>query len=157
MRCPHNAKFTLVEMVVSINQILNLFLFGTARSLKYYLSNVIDGYVNLISTDGNFKSCGHTYLVSSCVVCSASFLQPLHFRDCLQFTLRFSYTCKSIFGLLASLKYCGINLSQQSNIQVTGIMRLSWPRRGMRLTPYSSFNFRQLCLQILTSDTHGVH
>ena len=42
----HNAKFTLVEMVVSINQILNPFLFGTARSLKYYLSDVIDGYVN---------------------------------------------------------------------------------------------------------------
>ena len=32
-------------MVVSINQILNPFLFGTARSLKYYLSDVIDRWL----------------------------------------------------------------------------------------------------------------
>ena len=42
----HNAKFPLVEIDVSVNQILNVFPLGTVRSLKCCITDLIDEHMD---------------------------------------------------------------------------------------------------------------
>ena len=49
MKCtsPTQRKFPLIEIDVSVNQIHYLFPSGTARSLKYYVSDLIDEHIGI--------------------------------------------------------------------------------------------------------------